>query len=161
VRGAAWSPDGKQLVFTVSNADAGSAPGGQALFVIGADGTGLRQLTPWSLRGGDHPDWSPDGSRILFVAVKGENTGDLDTIRPDGSGLRRLRRARAGVWLLSGSYSPDGKSILFSTSARAVDGHCTYCPFPDVFVMRADGSHVRPLSRSANWEGSPDWGPKP
>jgi Tol biopolymer transport system component len=160
VRAAAWSPDGKQLVFTVHNADAGNPPGGQALFVIGADGTGQRQLTPWSLHGGDHPDWSPGGSQILFVAVTGENKGDLDTIKPDGSGLNRLRRGRT-AWLQSGSYSPDGKSILFSTSVGAVNGHCAYCPFPDVYVARADGSHVKPLSRTTNWEGSPDWGPKP
>ena len=29
-----------------------------------------------------------------------------------------------------------------------------------VYVMRADGTDLRPLSRTINWEDSPDWGPR-
>ena len=160
VRAAAWSPDGKQLVFTVHNSRRGKPPGGRTLYVVNADGTGLRRLTPWSLHGGDHPDWAPDGSRIVFTFVRGENRGDLYTIRPDGTGLHRLTHSVASTTMLSGSYSPDGRSIVFATSAGAT-AHCTGCPiYPDVFVMRPDGTRIRPLIRSRNWDGGPDWGPR-
>ena len=80
----AWSPDGKQLVFGVETTDrgAGEQP---ALFVVNSDGSGLRQLTPWSLDAGDRADWSPDGTLILFRAPAKNNRGNLYTIHPDGS----------------------------------------------------------------------------
>jgi hypothetical protein len=31
----------------------------------------------------------------------------------------------------------------------------------DLFVMSADGTDIRPLTRSPNWDGSPDWGSRP
>ena len=30
---------------------------------------------------------------------------------------------------------------------------------PDVFVMGSDGTEVRPVTRTRNWDGTPDWGP--
>jgi hypothetical protein len=29
---------------------------------------------------------------------------------------------------------------------------------PDLFVMNADGTHMRPLTRTKNWETEADWG---
>ena len=65
----AWSPDGTKLVFVRYRAQAQPRPRGRvAMFLINANGSGERQLTPWALRAGDHPDWSPsDGERILFA----------------------------------------------------------------------------------------------
>ena len=53
------------------------------IFVINADGSGLRQVT----REGDNrwPTWSPDGSRIAFV-----HNGTLSTIAPDGTDMQSL-----------------------------------------------------------------------
>lgn len=56
-----WSPDGKQLVFEVTHFANADPPNRRAFFTIGVDGTGLRQLTTWSLNAGGRPDWSPDG----------------------------------------------------------------------------------------------------
>ena len=69
-----WSPDGSRLAFWSED--------GQ-IFVINADGSGLRQVT----RDGDNrwPAWSPDGSRIAFV-----HNGTLSTIAPDGTDIQGL-----------------------------------------------------------------------
>jgi TolB protein len=148
-----WSPDGKQLVFEVQNFRIADPPNRRALFVVDADGSNLRQLTEWSLNGGDHRDWSPDGKLILFRAVSTGNRhhGNLYTIHPDGSGLTRLTNYPAPRTVLSGSYSPDGRWITFSRYSGD-------SPYPAVFVMRANGADLRRVTRdSAAYE--PDWGP--
>ena len=145
-----WSPDGRRIA--VQRA-LGSR---RAVFVMGSDGTGSRRLTPWRLRGGE-PDWSPDGKRILFTSnADGPDnvSGNLYTVRPEGGGLRQLTHARGGsVDYLSASFSPDGTRITFSrTPGLGKAGNA------DVFVMRADGTGVQPVTRTASWESATDWG---
>ena len=70
---AAWSPDGRRLTFVSFDDDnapvcpAASCPPSGELYVVGADGTGLRRLTR-SKADDEHPSWSPDGSRIAFAS---------------------------------------------------------------------------------------------
>lgn len=146
-----WSPDGKQLVF-VSKPHAY-----QAVFVSNANGSGHRRLTAWRLRAGFHPDWSPDGRRILFTSGPPDR-GNLFTIRPDGTDLRQLTHFSGQTNMSTGSYSPDGESIVFGTVVSAVKAPAG--ALNDVFVMNADGTHIRPVTRTRNWDGSPDWGPR-
>src|SRR5215831_14162322 len=54
-RSPAWSPKGRWVVFER----------GARLYVVGADGRGLRRLTPRTL-GYHGPAWSPDGHSIAF-----------------------------------------------------------------------------------------------
>ena len=124
------------------------------------NGTGVRRLTPWALQAGGRPDWSPDGRRILFHSYSNRLGGvgaDLYTVRPDGTGLTRLTHAQDSVRVLDGSYSPDGASIVFSTTALATNPALNT---PDLAVMRADGTGVRPVTSSPGWDASPDWGPQ-
>ena len=138
-----WSPDGKQLVFTVGNSPTGEPANSRALFVVNVDGSDLRQLTPWSLNAGDRLDWSPDGNLILFRAPAKNDRGNLYTIKPDGSGLKQLTHYPGNV-VVTGSFSPDGKWITFAKSANVV-------------VMRADGTGVRQITKGVSaW--APDWG---
>jgi len=166
ISGLAWSPGGTELAFTVHNDNGKRVKpvGGRALFVIRANGTGLRRLTAWSLQADGELDWSPDDSHILFRTVTyfadspGPSDGDLYTIRPDGSDLRQLTHFPPGTGVQLGSYSPDGKKIVFATSNGA-----TTTPgspgFPDVFTMNTDGTNITRITQTRNWEGTPSWGP--
>jgi Tol biopolymer transport system component len=54
--------------------------------------------------------------------------------------------------VLSASYSPDGRFI--TVALGGVDDQ------PDVFVMRADGTALQPVTRTPSWDSAPDWGPR-
>ena len=150
-----WSPDGNRHAFVWK-------PGNHsAVFVENADGTGRHRITPFPLRAEDHPDWSPDGTRILFntggQSVRGQN---LFTVRPDDTDLRQLTHysRKTKTNLVNGSFSPDGQSIVFATVVGAVNP--PGAGLDDVFVMSADGTDIRPVTRARNWDGSADWGPR-
>ena len=72
------SPDGKQVLFTVTNATADGAAA--HLWIVPAPGNGTekaRQLTfspPSDKRGEHNAQWAPDGSAIFFLAKRGEHT---------------------------------------------------------------------------------------
>jgi TolB protein len=150
--GARFSPDGKQLLYVRWNSPLGEPAGGRAIFVADADGTGRRQITPWSLDAGDDPDWSPDGKLILFRShLAGAKQSQLHVVRPDGSRMRALTRFEAGTEVLSASFAPDGKWITFAKTGEGGE--------PDIFVMRANGKDIRPVTATPVWESMPDWGP--
>jgi TolB protein len=146
-----WSPDGKRIAF-------GRGVGDQeAVFVMDADGSDARQVTPWGLRAGQ-PDWSPDGERLVFYSNWQGPTkvsANLYTIGADGNGLVQLTHAHGGkVQHLSTSFAPDGKWIAFSkTPGVGRAGNA------DVFVMRSDGTGLRDVTKSPIWDSGVDWGP--
>jgi TolB protein len=155
LRDAAWSPDGTRLVLTVSNTARAKPANGMALFLINRNGTGLHRLTPWKLRG-DQGSWSPDGQRIVFHSTRADDEtfgGGIYTIRPDGSQLTQLIAPRRHKLLLRPSFSPDGTSITFARSGVK--------DAADIAIASADGSNPRSVTRTAEWDSSPDWQRRP
>src|SRR5204863_2247609 len=109
-----WSPDGKQIAFVETRSD-----DRLAVFIVGANGGRVRQLTPWRLNGGDRPDFSPDGNLILFRSEgKHGDGGNYFTVHPSGSGLTQLTHFSSKASVASARFSPDGQSIVFGYDAN-------------------------------------------
>ncbi len=103
-----WSPDSKKIAF-MSDRDGNPeiyvmpAPGPQAQ--VNADGSNLQRLTD---NAGDDtdPDWSPDGTRIVFVSNRDGNDelylmpapGPQAQVNADGGDPRRLTYEKANDW---------------------------------------------------------------
>ena len=109
-----FSPDGKLISFVRIK----QGEKLQALFVVRPNGTGLRQLTPYSWEVAIKHDWSPDGKLILLTTnadfVTPGASANLVTIRPDGTGKTQLTEFTGGSKnAFAGSFSPDGKQIAF------------------------------------------------
>lgn len=95
---ADWSPDGTRLVFETNGAF--ETGGFSDIYVINADGSGLKNLTrnrtffnqqTFRVQNSNDPVWSPDGTKILFLDglfLPKKFKVDLATINPDGSGRR-------------------------------------------------------------------------
>lgn len=105
-----WSPDGSRIVFYDGVDSVSYGAGDSHIFVIDADGTGLRQLTHGENAADFHPSWSPDGQTILFTRYRFGPQSELfalHTIRPDGSGVALLYKSPAGD-LNDASSAPQG-----------------------------------------------------
>jgi Tol biopolymer transport system component len=110
---ATWSPDGRHLAYA-GLADTGRS----AIFVIGADGHGRRQVTQPDASD-QQPVWSPDGKWIAFESLNADwrrhQVDSLEIVRPDGTGRRRVLR---GASVISpDAWSPQSDRILFRRSA--------------------------------------------
>ena len=135
----AWSPDGGEIVF--SRTRAGQSSG---LWVVGADGTGLRRLVDNAGNEGS-PEWSPDGLQIAYTTDAGAGN-DLYLIDSDGANVRRLTSSKAFEG--DPDWSPDGATIAY---ARAMAGSLV----SEVWLMRASGGGHRRLTAG----GEPSWSP--
>jgi Tol biopolymer transport system component len=116
-----WSPDGKRIVFTslVFYTDGVER---DAIYVMNADGSGLRNVTskkgPGVTSADYWPTWKKDGTITFY---RNTRSGGLSkfSVNPGGSGLTRLVKEagtstyRGMDWWLKYEYglSPDGKWV--------------------------------------------------
>jgi TolB protein len=106
------------------------------------------------------PLWSPRGDLILF-SRQAEGDYEIYTVKPDGTGVKRLTRARGNDAHMA--WSPDGERIVFASTRMGFKDEMTYTdapqPYGEIFVMRADGSAVEQLTDNQWEEGTPAWQP--
>jgi TolB protein len=147
-----WSPDGRRIAYEHLWSALSKRAGKTALEVVSVSGGAPRQITPFAIAAGDGPDWSPDGNWIVFRTHSDSDMGptNLAVVHPDGTGLHQLTHFDAAQRrVLSSSYSPDGKWIAYGVRVNGA--------YPDVFVMRSDGTGSRPLTRTQAWDSAPEW----
>jgi TolB protein len=97
-----------------------------------------------------HPDWSPDGRRLVYDSPRG-----LEWINTDGTGQEVLTPA-AGP----GTFSPDGRSIAFvrTTSYETADGGWEQSR--DVWTLDTTTRALRQITTTHDAVQAPvDWSP--
>ena len=157
----AWSPDGKQLVFT------GYDGGISDLFLVNADGSNLRRLT--NDKYADlQPVWSPDGSTIAFATDRGPETS-FQTLKFGNMRIATYDVASGRIDELPGmelgknvspQWSPEGQEIAFVSDRDGVSNVFLYdlrdrrvYQLTDLFTG-AQG--ITPLSPVLSWARSAD-----
>jgi TolB protein len=153
-----WSPDSKRIVFQRNDAPHFNAEVWTADSMTGGDQV---RVSPPGIRGGDHPDYSPDGQWIMFRTDNDTpGSAKLMIAHPDGTGLRILLDGSNRLSFFSSSFSPDGTGFTVGIAPGfGPDGNA------DIFVGTFD-SHERVTSmtnitRTDIWESSPRWGTAP
>ena len=140
-----WSPDGERIVYVVIVRDSRGSPTGLELWVVGANGSGARQIIDYRQRHllTDYYvrwwKWSPNGERIAYET----DSGELWVVGADGLGERQLTDYSGRY-----SWSPGGEWIAYETESD------------ELWVAEADGSNARQFPydvRGWGWSPSGKW----
>ena len=124
---AYYHPDGQSILFASSHLDP----------LIVAD-----KAAPAAPRG---PAYSRAGANYRW-----DFDPSMDIFRADADGKNLVRLTDAPGYDAEGSYSPDGKQILF-TSFRDGDA--------DIYIMDADGKNARRITHAKGYDGGPFFAP--
>jgi dipeptidyl aminopeptidase/acylaminoacyl peptidase len=118
---------------------------------MNSDGTGdPTRLTVDADYSDGSPDWSPDGTQIVFSKYAAGSEGDIWVMNADGSGAQNVTSDAALDY--GPSWSPDGTQIAFSRYVNLPSGPA------DIWVIGPDGSGAAPVvADAAASEGSPAW----
>lgn len=114
-----FSPDGSKIVYR-------GVSGSSNIFVMNTDGSNQTQLT--TSGDNDHPRYSPNGSRIVFVSSR-TGDGEIYIMNSDGSGQINLTNAIGGDWYPR--FSSDGEQIVFYSTRVGQD---------EVYIINSNGS---------------------
>ena len=139
-----------------------------SIYAANPDGSSRRRLThPAAGVHDDLPDWSPDGSHILFDRIFQPETNsttiadEVMRINADGTGLRQIGRCTGDCVVNDDpQYSPDGHQIVYTRLMHVQPRRALVL---GVWVMDAGGTNPRQitqLSAPANSEDhEPAWSP--
>jgi len=119
----------------------------QEVFVVNADGSGVRELSrdPASATG---PVPSPDGESIAFTSTRHGNR-EVYIMGADGSAQRRLTRDPATD--VVHDWSPDGSELAVVSNRVGT---------PQIYALRADGTGTKQLTAGSAASDDPAWSPE-
>jgi Tol biopolymer transport system component len=151
-----WSADGRAVVITGTPEGATPCNSESAGFCNG-------ELMIAELNGhvrdlgvlGEQPSWSPDGSWIAYFhssTVPAARTSEIDLISPNGE--RHIALTHGTTFDSDPSWSSDGRQIVFCSRRDDAIDH-------QIYVMNADGSHPRRLTKTQRGGEDPAFRPDP
>lgn len=152
-----WSPDGTRIAFhSDRNATEADEFQNYDIYIMDADGTNVTQVTN-DPAGEFFPEWSPDGTRLVFARQSDTDDRYLVIVELDSNREFRLtdqtRPADLPAW------SPDGSSIAFS---GRTSGDCSWegtdCNV-NIYLINVDGSDLTQLTDSNGINAFPAWSP--
>jgi TolB protein len=144
-----FSPDGTQIAFATG------APGNIRLGLMNADGTGRKLILDKSGApiNGTNPAFSHDGHSIVFnTPIESGTTSSVIRVVSDTGDVVTLTPVQQGIFNAMPVYSPDGKSIAY-TSGVGGNG--------EIILMRADGTSPVNITNAAGSDEYASWGMEP
>lgn len=112
------------------------------------------QLT-FDLTGEMYPDWSPDGTQIVFQS---DRTGNWDIWVMPSTGGAATQVTVDTSYDARASWCPVSDDIVFETD-RSLSGGLKAYPCCDIFVIPVTGGAATQITTYTGYDERPDWSP--
>jgi WD40 repeat protein len=142
-KGYIGTPDGVSFVAYEYATGRIAFSSGTKICAVNVDGS---ELT--SLKAGMHPKWSPDGTRIAYVAWTGWEIGVMNS---DGSNPQSVVPRPGNGTYDAVDWSPDGRRLVFSNPSSTA-----FSIKEAIWIANHDGSELKKLTNGSLPSWSPD-----
>lgn len=133
-----WAPNGRQVAYTKRDG------GAEQLAVLDMESADVEQRTT-VVASSQHPVWSPDGTRIAFVATVDFRTS-VYVMDANGRNPVAVTDTIAIDRETQPAWSPDSSQLAFETGG-------------DIYAVGRDGSELRNLTDHSARDAAPRWSP--
>ncbi len=140
-----WDPQGEWIAYDNTSCGSGEYPpqGACGILVMRNDGSNRRYIAK-----GRMPDWSPDGSLLIFISMDDYEIYRVSLDNPSQvERMTNFNKNSITMTIRRPKYSPDGNSITFQTTSNGIES---------IWSMKSDGSTMQRLINGANPSWSPD-----
>ena len=138
----AWSPTGREIVFSSSRGD-----GSWHLWIVDLSDGSVRRLTPgW----GTQPSWSPDGAHIAYAG-----TAEIRVVDADGTNDHQLTYCACTGPAGSPAWSRDGSFLVFGR----YDDDWQVTNARQLYFVPANGGEGVPLTSGPYYNDHPTFSP--
>jgi dipeptidyl aminopeptidase/acylaminoacyl peptidase len=118
-----YSPDGRQVAFTMSESFLEQGKTNSEIYVMDAEGGNIRNLTN-NPAADNHPRWSPDGKSILFISSR--KNGSQAWLMPRVGG-EPIQLTDLSIGVGDAEWSPNGAKLIFSADVYPECGAVDSC----------------------------------
>lgn len=144
VGGAALSPDGSQVVYTVSWYSVDENKGNTGLYLVPVSG-GEPVLLAGKEASAHSPQWTKDGEAVYFMSSKSGDS-QIWKVNTDGAGIQQITNIPDGI--NSFSVSPDGEKLYYVRRVKMEETPAEKYPdLPNANVVIADDLMYRHWDR--------------
>lgn len=140
-----FSPDGSKILFSSDRASPNVYE--PSIYLMNADGSGVRRVTRGRHVRDFSPAWAPDGKRFAFQSNRGGRWG-VYVVRIGG---RPRRITSRNFDAFEPKWSPSGKRILFYSDSLGSDW--------EIYSVRAKGGRRRALTKNRADDYDASWSP--
>ena len=139
-----WSPDGLSVAYCTDDDLQPPKKNPSNIYSIEIASRRITQLFSGGVN--TYPVWSPDGEKLAFRRMVGENNSEVFIANSDGTAERNLTNHPAfDGWP---AWSPDGNKIAFASNRDR-----NY----EIYIMNVDGSGVQKVANNDGRATAPKW----
>jgi hypothetical protein len=148
---ADFAPGGDNIAFIRTAPNASLPVGG--IYIVDVRTKRVRRVDVGSRQAAYTVRWAPSGRWLAFSPYWDAPSKPLLLVHPNGSGLHRIYLDKGSRSVVTPTWSPNGRALMFGLAAATGDDH----PNDDLVVLGLRNHQLTPIVATHDFKRLPDW----